>query len=358
MSFISKRLRDIEAYVPGEQPKIQCIKLNTNENPYPPSSEAMRVLHAVTTDMLRKYPDAECHALRMKIAELEGLPGPEYVYVGNGSDEVLAFVFGAFFDDERPLRFADVTYSFYPVYCQLWGIPVIKIPLDGKFGVRLSDYDGDGGGIVICNPNAPTSIALEREQIRELLRSHPNEIVVVDEAYAAFGAETCAPLIEEFENLVIVRTLSKSHGLAGLRLGYCLASPERIQTVQTIKNSFNSYTIDAVAQAVALAAISDVDYTKDVIGRIIRTRSDAIEKLKALDFYVPDSKTNFLFAEHHSVPASYIFTELKKLNIFVRYFSKPERISNRLRITIGTDEEMQTLYEALKTIISRYHEVR
>lgn len=351
--YLSRLAQGITPYVPGEQPTRDMIKLNTNENPYPPSPRA----RAVSQDEalfagLRRYSLPEYEPLRDLVAEQEGLPSRDYVYFGNGSDEVLMLAFGAFFDPGRPVRFADVTYSFYPVYCALFGLTPDIVPLRPDWTWQAADYAAPGGGIVLANPNAPTTLALSRQAVEEVARQHPDEVVVVDEAYVLFGAETAVPLIHRYPNLLIVRTLSKSHSLAGMRVGYCMGQPELIDGIRRIKNSFNSYTLDAVAQAVALAALQDAAYAQETCRKIVRTRTRATEQLRDLGFELPDSLTNFLFAHHPQRPAREIFQALRERDILVRYFSSPERVSDYLRITVGTEEEMDALATALRDILA------
>ena len=301
---------------------------------------------------LRRYSLPEYEPLRDLVAEQEGLPSRDYVYFGNGSDEVLMLAFGAFFDPGRPVRFADVTYSFYPVYCALFGLTPDIVPLRPDWTWQAADYAAPGGGIVLANPNAPTTLALSRQAVEEVARQHPDEVVVVDEAYVLFGAETAVPLIHRYPNLLVVRTLSKSHSLAGMRVGYCMGQPELIDGIRRIKNSFNSYTLDAVAQAVALAALQDAAYAQESCRKIVRTRTRATEQLRDLGFELPDSLTNFLFVHHPQRPAREIFQALRERDILVRYFSSPERVSDYLRITVGTEEEMDALATALRDILA------
>lgn len=351
--YLSRLAQGITPYVPGEQPTRDMIKLNTNENPYPPSPRARAVAQDEALFAgLRRYSLPEYEPLRDLVAEQEGLPSRDYVYFGNGSDEVLMLAFGAFFDPGRPVRFADVTYSFYPVYCALFGLTPDIVPLRPDWTWQAADYAAPGGGIVLANPNAPTTLALSRQAVEEVARQHPDEVVVVDEAYVLFGAETAVPLIHRYPNLLVVRTLSKSHSLAGMRVGYCMGQPELIDGIRRIKNSFNSYTLDAVAQAVALAALQDAAYAQETCRKIVRTRTRATEQLRDLGFELPDSLTNFLFAHHPQRPAREIFQALRERDILVRYFSSPERVSDYLRITVGTEEEMDALATALRDILA------
>lgn len=351
--YLSRLAQGITPYVPGEQPTRPMVKLNTNENPYPPSPRAIAAAQdEELLQGLRRYSLPEYEPLRDLVAAQEGLPGREYVYFGNGSDEVLMLAFGAFFDPDRPVRFADVTYSFYPVYCALFGLTPQVVPLREDWTWHPADYDGQGGGIALANPNAPTTLALSLEEIEQVVRSHPQEVVVVDEAYVMFGAQSAVPLIAKYPNLLVVRTLSKSHSLAGMRVGYCMGQPELIEGIRRIKNSFNSYTLDSVAQAVAFESLCDAAYAQDNCRHIMQTRDRTQETLRNLGFQMPESKANFLFVHHPQYPAKALFDALRERDILVRYFSKPERVSDYLRVSVGTDEEMRALLAALGDILS------
>ncbi len=351
---MSRLVRRLTPYTPGEQLRAPgLIKLNTNENPYPPAPGVRAAAEeALAQDgrSLTLYPPAECMELRTLIAEQEGLPGPAWVYMGNGSDEILAFAFAAYFDPGKPVRFPDVTYSFYPSYCALWGLDYSCIPLAEDFTIHGEDYNGAGGGIVLPNPNAPTSLALPSADIEALAAGHPDEVVVVDEAYIAFGGETAVPLTRRYPNLLVVRTLSKSHALAGARVGYALGDPALIAALAAVKNSFNSYTLDAVAQKAAYAALADVEYTRRRTAQVVATRDRAAQALRELGMEVPPSASNFLFARHPQAEA--LYRALRERNILVRYFAKPARIADRLRISVGTDAEMDALLAALREILA------
>lgn len=345
--FWSGRIRGLTPYTPGEQPKDrQFIKLNTNENPYPPSPRALEAIRAAAGEGLRLYPDPEGAALRQALAELHGLRA-EQVFVGNGSDEVLAMCFMAFFD--RELVFPDVSYSFYPVYADLFHIPYREIPLDGEFGVDVADYLGNNGGVVLANPNAPTGRALPLSDIVRLLEGNPDVAVLVDEAYVDFGGASAVELIGSHPNLVVVRTMSKSRSLAGLRVGYALGSETLIAALNCVKDSFNSYTLDRLALAGAEASVRDAGYFRATLEKVVRTREWAAQRLAELGFRVCPSAANFLFASHERVDAKTLLDGLRARGILVRWWDKP-RIRNYLRITVGTDAEMEALCEALSTL--------
>ncbi len=338
-------------YVPGEQPKINnLIKLNTNENPYPPSPKAIQQLQELDPMQLRLYPDPESNELRKSIANIEGLK-EEQVFVGNGSDEVLALVFMSLFDPEKMVAMPDISYSFYPVYAQLFNISAKQIPLHHDFSLYAQDYCGAEGGVIFANPNAPTGIAIDLEDIQNICNSN-DRAVVVDEAYVAFGAESAKSLLEAYDNLLVIRTLSKSHSLAGLRVGYALGHPDLIAALNHVKNSFNSYPIDRIAQAMAQAAIEDQEYTALCSDRIMATRERTKKVLEDMGFHVLDSKTNFLFCEHKDYSGEQIQKYLRENAILVRRFSMP-RIENYLRITIGTEEDMNTLLDVLKKFMTQ-----
>lgn len=342
--FWSGRIRGLTPYTPGEQPKDrQFIKLNTNENPYPPSPRALEAIRAAAGEGLRLYPDPEGAALRQALAELHGLR-PEQIFVGNGSDEVLAMCFMAFFD--RDLLFPDVSYSFYPVYADLFHIPYREIPLDGEFGVDVADYLGNNGGVVVANPNAPTGRALPLADIVRLLEGNPHVVVLVDEAYVDFGGASAVELIGGCPNLVVVRTMSKSRSLAGLRVGYALGSENLIAALNCVKDSFNSYTLDRLALAGAEASVRDAGYFRATLEKVVRTRAWTAQRLTELGFRVCPSAANFLFASHERVDAKTLLDGLRARGILVRWWDKP-RIRNYLRITVGTDAEMEALCEAL-----------
>ena len=348
--FWSPFVNTLEPYTPGEQPRDQVtVKLNTNENPYPPSPRVAETLQRFDAGDLRRYPDPQSQALVEALAAYHGLQ-PDQVFVGNGSDEVLAHAFQAFFCQPDPLLFPDISYSFYPVYCALYRIDYRTLPLDGDFRIAVRDYAVDNGGIVIPNPNAPTGIALALPAIRELLADNPESAVIIDEAYVDFGAQSAVSLIDEFPNLVVAQTFSKSRSLAGIRLGFAFAQAPMIEALQRIKNSFNSYPIDSLAQAVGLAALGDEAYFQACCSRVIRSRERLGGELAALGFEVFPSQSNFLFVRHASVPAESLYRDLKARGILVRYF-KSARIDNCLRISIGTEEECESLTRAIESLL-------
>ncbi|WP_039048008.1 histidinol-phosphate transaminase [Acinetobacter junii] len=354
MRFWSPEVRDLEPYVPGEQPKIQnLLKLNTNENPYPPSPKVVDAVQAVLThqaDALRLYPDPDATALKQAIAKQQNVDVSQ-VFVGNGSDEVLAHIFKAFFIQQEPILYPDITYSFYPVYSQFFGVQTKQIPLNEKFEIDISDYEQENGGIIITNPNAPTSIALGLEKIEQVLKANPNRVIVIDEAYVDFGAESAVELISRYENLVVCQTTSKSRSLAGLRVGFAIAQAHLIAALEAVKNSFNSYPIDRFAIAAAVASFEDQDYFQEQCEKVIASREKLVANLTELGFNVLPSKANFIFATHSLHDAAQLAEKLREQGIIVRYFNKP-RINQFLRITIGTDEQNQRLVDTLKKLIS------
>jgi histidinol-phosphate aminotransferase len=346
----SKRCRALTPYVAGEQPKAgKWIKLNTNENPYPPSPMALRAIKEAMED-LRLYPDPTCTKVREAVGQSLGVK-PEQVFVGNGSDEVLALAFQAFFDPEEPIRFADITYSFYPVFADFYGLSYVEIPLDENFGLHVDSFLQPGGGIVIANPNAPTSREVDFCDLRAIVQANAHRVVIVDEAYIDFGTRSAVELVDRYPNLLVVRTLSKGRSLAGLRVGYAVGNEDLIAALNTVKDSFNSYPVDRLAQAGAVGAIQDGDYFRATSNKILNTRGQAANTLRAMGFQICDSASNFLFVTHEKVPAKVLLDGLRERHILVRWWDKP-RISNYLRITIGTEEDMKALYQALKEIIS------
>lgn len=341
----------LEPYVPGEQPKDKSyIKLNTNENPYPPSPKALEAMRAAIGEDLRLYPDPSCEELVAAASGYYGLR-PSQTFVGNGSDEILAFAFAAFFDPARPVLFADITYSFYKVYAKLYGLTPRLVPLDDEFNVPVDQFAGDDhGGIILPNPNAPTAKLLPLEDIRNILERNPDRAVIIDEAYIDFGGESAVRLIPHYRNLLVIQTLSKSRSLAGLRVGMAFGSEELIDGLNRIKNSFNSYTMDRVALAGAREAIRDEGYFRETTDKVIATRERTSTRLKELGFRLTDSKANFVFASHPSVRAKDLFLKLRERGVLVRYFESP-RIDNYLRISIGTDEEMDALLRETAEIV-------
>ena len=354
MRFWSPEVRELEPYVPGEQPKIQnLLKLNTNENPYPPSPKVVDAVQAVLThqaDALRLYPDPDATALKQAIAKQQNVDVSQ-VFVGNGSDEVLAHIFKAFFIQQEPILYPDITYSFYPVYSQFFGVQTKQIPLNEKFEIDISDYEQENGGIIITNPNAPTSIALGLDKIEQVLKANPNRVIVIDEAYVDFGAESAVDLVSRYENLVVCQTTSKSRSLAGLRVGFAIGQAHLIAALEAVKNSFNSYPIDRFAIAAAVASFEDQDYFQEQCEKVIASREKLVANLTELGFNVLPSKANFIFATHSLHDAAQLAEKLREQGIIVRYFNKP-RINQFLRITIGTDEQNQRLVDTLKMLIS------
>jgi histidinol-phosphate aminotransferase len=349
--YWSKQIADLDPYTPGEQPQDQqYIKLNTNENPYPPSPAVAAVLRDFEIDQLRRYPDPESTDLIKSLAAYHGLETSQ-VFVGNGSDEVLAHAFQAFFRQDYPILFPDISYSFYPVYCKLFQVEYHQPALDQEFCINIQDYASANGGIIIPNPNAPTGITLAPGAIRELLADNPESVVIIDEAYVDYGAESAVLLIPEFPNLLVVQTFSKSRGLAGLRLGYALGQENLIEALQRVKNSFNSYPIDSLTSAVALASIADEDYFQQCRSQVIASRERLSTELQHLGFEVFPSSSNFVFVRHAGTAAEALYLELKSAGILVRYF-KNARINNCLRITVGTDAECDALVSALKKILN------
>ena len=337
-------------YVPGEQPQHDTlVKLNTNENPYPPSPTVLAAIAQVSGDSLRLYPDPESTPLKRAFAARHGLV-PEQVFVGNGSDEVLAHAFQALLKHRRPVCFPDVSYSFYPVWCDLYGIRYTQVPLTAEFRVDPAHYPRDNGGIVIPNPNAPTGVLLGLDAVRELLRRSPASVVVIDEAYIDFGGASAVALLPEFDNLLVVQTLSKSRALAGLRVGVAMGSPALIEGLERVKNSFNSYPLDALAQRATLASLSDEAYFEASRRRVMASRDKLSRDLVALGFEVLPSAANFLFATHPRRAATELFGALRKQGIIVRHFDRP-RIRDFLRITVGTDRQCAALLQALRAML-------
>ncbi|MDQ6422233.1 histidinol-phosphate transaminase [Paenibacillus sp. LHD-117] len=349
--FWSPLAASLVPYVPGEQPKDKkYVKLNTNENPYPPSPAALEAMADAVNGDLRLYPDPTADELVRAAADYCGL-SPAQTFVGNGSDEVLAFAFAAFFDPAKPVLFPDITYSFYKVYATLYGLSPKLIPLDDEFHIPLEQFAGEHGGIIMPNPNAPTAQLLALEEIRDLLERNPDNVVIIDEAYIDFGGESAASLVPEYPNLLVVQTLSKSRSLAGLRVGLAFGSEELIDGLNRIKNSFNSYTMDRVALRGAVASLRDEAYFRETTAKVVATRERVTEQVLGLGFRATDSKANFLFISHPRFPASELFAKLRERGVLVRYFNSP-RIDNYLRVSVGTDEEMDMFLAALKGIVS------
>lgn len=341
----------LEPYVPGEQPKDKTyIKLNTNENPYPPSPQVLAAMKQAADENLRLYPTPTCDELRACIAAYNGLT-KEQVFVGNGSDEVLAFSFLSFFNPGQPILFPDITYSFYPVYAALFHIDYHLVRLTEDFSIPAEEFSAQqNGGIIFPNPNAPTGKCLPLTAIAEILRSNPEQVVIVDEAYIDFGGESAVALIDQYPNLLVIQTLSKSRSLAGLRVGFALGHPDLIAGLDRVKNSINSYTLDRTALAGAIATFADEAYFQAARLKIIATRDRITAQLQATGFLVIPSQANFIFISHPTIPAQQLYQQLRERGILVRYFNKP-RIDNFLRVSIGSDEEMEAFRQAIIEIL-------
>lgn len=352
MKAWESNIRRVVPYTPGEQPnKANMIKLNTNENPYPPAPGVAKVLREMDVDRMRLYPDPTAAVLTEAIAKDKGL-NPDQVFVGVGSDDVLAMCFLTFFNSEKPILFPDITYSFYDVWADVFRIPYETPQLDADFNIVPQDYYKENGGVIFPNPNAPTGVECPQEAIEDILRHNPDVIVIVDEAYVDFGAQTALPLLEKYDNLIVVQTFSKSRSMAGMRIGYAMASAQLIKYLNDVKYSFNSYTMDQTALAAGAAAIADQTYFEETVQKIIATRERTKKSLRELGFTFRDSKSNFIFASHKTCPAKELFDALRAQDIYVRYFAKP-RIDNYLRITIGTDQEMDTFLAFLEEYLGQ-----
>lgn len=354
MNYLSRRCKSILPYTAGEQPQDKkYVKLNTNECPYPPSPEVEKTVRDFETARLRLYPDPENTKLVSVIAQKHGL-APENVFVGNGSDEVLCMCFPAFFDENDTVAYADVTYSFYKVWAHMFDVKSKKIPLDDEFKLLHTDYLSMQGvnGIIICNPNAPTGTALGRLDLLKIVETNPDKIVIVDEAYGEFASCSVAGRVCDYPNLLVVKTLSKAYALAGARCGYALGNKALIDGLKTIKNSMNSYTVNAMTEAVAIAALSDKKYYAELIDKINAQREETADALRQLDFEVLPSSSNFIFARHKRISGSEIYFQLKENGVLVRHF-KSDRISDFVRITIGTKEEMKILLTEISKIVKR-----
>jgi histidinol-phosphate aminotransferase len=345
--FWSPFVKDLVPYVPGEQPKLsKLVKLNTNENPYGPSPKAIAAMQAELNDNLRLYPDPNGERLKQAVADYYGVQTSQ-VFVGNGSDEVLAHAFHGLFQHGKPLLFPDVTYSFYPVYCGLYGIEFEALPLDDAFQIRVEDYARPNAGIIFPNPNAPTGCLLALEAIERLLQANPDSVVLVDEAYIDFGGQTAIALVDKYPNLLVTQTLSKSRSLAGLRVGIAVGHPELIEALERIKNSFNSYPLDRMAIAGAAAAVEDRAYFEQTCQQVIASREVVVAGLQGLGFEVLPSAANFVFARHPDKDAATLAAGLREQGVIVRHF-KQQRIAQFLRITIGAPEQNQALLDALQ----------
>jgi histidinol-phosphate aminotransferase len=348
--FWSPAVKQLSPYVPGEQPKIdKLVKLNTNENPYGPSPQVIAAIQGELGEGLRLYPDPTASQLRETVARYYGVQ-PDQVFVGNGSDEVLAHTFFALFQQPLPLLFPDITYSFYPVYCNLYGIDYLSIPLAEDFSLQINDYDRPNGGIIFPNPNAPTGRLLPLDDVEMLVKRNRNSVVVVDEAYIDFGGESAARLIHEYDNLLVIQTLSKSRSLAGMRIGLALGDSALLEGLIRVKDSFNSYPINRLSLAAGIAAFEDDDYFRQRCRQIIDEREALSASLQEMGFLVLPSATNFVFARHPQRDASELAAKLRGARIIVRHFKQP-RINQFLRITVGTPEQNRQLIDALKSLL-------
>ena len=352
--FWSETVKNLTPYVPGEQPKLsQLIKLNTNESPYGPSPKAIAAIAGANNDSLRLYPDPNSDSLKQAIASNYQVK-PNQVFLGNGSDEVLGHAFLALLKHQEAILFPDITYSFYPVYCNLYDVPFKNIPLTEDFSIEVNDYplhnQGKNGGIIFPNPNAPTGKAVSKDQIETLLQGNRDSVVIIDEAYVDFGCESAISLVDQYDNLLVVHTLSKSRALAGLRVGYAIGHPDLIEALERVKNSFNSYPIDKLAMAGAIAAIEDNAYLQKISAAVIDTRKNLVADLDKLGFMTVPSTANFVFTKHPNKDAAEIAARLREKHIIVRHF-KLARIDQHLRITVGTNQECKALVQALKEIV-------
>lgn len=351
--FWSDIVRDLVPYVPGEQPALaHPVKLNTNENPYPPSPRAVEAIRhelGAHGESLRRYPDPVSRQLRDTVAAYHGLDAAQ-VFVGNGSDEVLAHTFQALLKHGRPIRFPDITYSFYPTYARLYGVEYETMPLADDFSVRIEDYLGDHGGVLLANPNAPTGRALALDEIERIVAGNPDTVVVIDEDYVDFGGETAIPLVKRYPNLLVVHTASKSRSLAGMRVGFAFGDAGLIEALNRVKDSFNSYPLDRLAQAAARASYEDQDWFEQTRNKVIASRELLSAALAALGFEIVPSAANFIFARHPAHDAAALAAQLKAREIFVRHFKLP-RIDQHLRITVGTDAECDALVAALRELL-------
>ena len=347
-SFLSKNYEKLVPYVPGEQVNTKVIKLNTNESPFPPSPKVLQALSEDVINRLNLYSDPELKELRSAIAEQFSVT-PDMVFCGNGSDDVLAFAIMGFCGRGGSLACPEISYGFYPVYADIFGVELEQIPLKDDFSINAEDYTGINKNIVIANPNAPTGLVLSNDEVEKIVSSNPDNLVIIDEAYMAFCGKGCSELIKKYKNLLVVRTFSKSHSLAGLRVGFGIADKEIIADLNKLKYSFNPYNINTLSIKAAAAAIADNDYYDDKIARIVEVREKTIEELRALGFNCTESKANFIFASSDKIPAGELYARLREKGILVRHFSKP-KIENYLRITVGAAQDMETLVSAIKEI--------
>lgn len=351
LSAWKENLRKIEPYVPGEQSKDKdIVKINANENPYPPSPKAVEVLKNFDTNNLRFYPNANSTKLKEALAKYYGV-GVENVFVGNGSDDVLAVAFQSFFNSDKPIVYPDLTYSFYPVWCSLFGIEYKTHPVGDDFRINAEDYKEKNGGVIIPNPNAPTSLGEGTGFVKKILDYNQDSVVIIDEAYVDFGGVSSVPLVKKYENLLVTGTFSKSRSLAGLRIGFAIGSKTLIDVMEAVKNSYNSYTVDSISIEVGSASIEDDEYFKSTCQKVIKTRQRVTDELRKLGFDVLDSQTNFIFATHDKYSMKEMFEYLKTQKVFIRYFSLP-RIENYVRITIGTDDEMDIFLQKAKEFLA------
>lgn len=342
-----KNLREITPYVPGEQPDFpDMIKLNTNENPYPPAPGVKKMLKEMQAEKLTLYPNPSAKLLVDELSVQYGI-APERIFVGVGSDDVLGMIFMTCFCSDKPVLFPDITYSFYDVWAKLFRVPYEQLPLDGNFRIRKEDYRKENGGILIANPNAPTSIGESVDFIEDIVKHNPDSVVVVDEAYVDFGGDSAFPLLERYDNLLVVQTFSKSRSMAGMRIGFAFGSERLISAMYAVRNSYNSYTMNYPSILCGAEALKDPSYFKECTEKVIATRERVKKELAELGFSFPDSKTNFLFVTHERVPAAELFAMLREKHIFVRYFRTP-RIDNYLRVSIGTDAQMDRFLEVLR----------
>lgn len=352
MNLWEKNLRNIEPYVPGEQSKEKnTVKINANENPYPPSPKAVEAIKNFNCSKLRFYPDANATEFKKAIAEFYNVL-PENIFIGNGSDDVLAIAFQSFFNSDKPIVYPDITYSFYPVWCRLFNIAYKNYPLTSDFRINPEDYKEANGGVVIPNPNAPTSLGEDKDFIKKIMNYNRDSVVIIDEAYVDFGGFSSVELTKKYENLLVTGTFSKSRSLAGMRIGFAIGSKKLIAVMEAVKNSYNSYTVNSVAMAAGTAAIKDKKYFNETVSKVIATRNRVTNDLKQLGFTVLDSQTNFLFATNENINIKEYFEWLKSQNVFIRWFNQP-KISNYVRITIGTDEEMDIFLNKTKEYLKK-----
>ena len=351
MRLWEQNIRRVKPYTPGEQPSGEnLVKLNTNENPYPPSPLVKKALEEMDPAQFRKYPDPASGILVQALSETYGME-PERFFVGVGSDDVLGMAFLTFFNSDKPILFPSITYSFYPVWADLFRIPWEAVPVGEDMSIRTEDYKKANGGVIFPNPNAPTGLLLSLDQVEEIVRANEDVIVIVDEAYIDFGGRSAMDLTRKYDNLLVVQTFSKSRAMAGMRIGFGVGNPELIRALNNVKYSYNSYTMSLAAQRLGAAALKDQAYFEETRKKIISTREKAKKRLRELGFSFPDSMTNFIFAEHCRAEAGPMFRAMKEAGIYVRYFDKPG-LDNRLRITIGTEEEMEQLYRFLESYLA------